>query len=257
VNLAFWTLTAVAFFAGLAAVFGVRAVLPPKTPWEECAAISVVLHAGWLFAIRRDRPPWTYLPAGLCCWLFSWAGLRAWSRALPAWEIALVTEAAAFGLAWIGAWRRPPSERSPADSTVHVPVPAQGPSPDTPGPRPWPRWWAPDPHRQALRAVASDARLDGLRVDVLHAQNNAALDAWRGRCGHEQERYSFLNSVHGAMERAFLTRLREIDPEHGEASQEVRDSLKQRALAELAAAMNRASKVEVPAARDEVRGAAR
>jgi hypothetical protein len=121
--------------------------------------------------------------------------------------------------------------------------------------------------RSRARDLALEARLDVFQDDLrairianevlnraatMRAVEAAETAIFEIRCSGETARFSILNRTHLAMTRCFLRQLEMYESFRGQASPEVIDALKERALNEFTARMNRASKSDVEFSKTDI-----
>jgi len=121
--------------------------------------------------------------------------------------------------------------------------------------------WSPEARvRAQARQASLEARLDIFRDDLrairianevlnraatMRAVEAAETAIFEIRCLGETARLAILNRTHLEMTRQFLAQLETIESFRGRVSTEILDALKERALNEFTARMNRASKADV------------
>lgn len=121
--------------------------------------------------------------------------------------------------------------------------------------------------RGEAREASLQARLDIFRDDLravrianevlnraatMRAVEAAETAIFEIRCAGETARLAILNRAHLEMTRQFLAQLETIEGFRGRVSAEVLDALKERALNEFCARMNRASKADVEFSKSEI-----
>lgn len=121
--------------------------------------------------------------------------------------------------------------------------------------------------RLEARQASLQARLDIFRDDLrairianevlnraatMRAVEAAETAIFEIRCAGETARLAILNRTHLEMTRQFLAQLEAIEGFRGRVSAEVLDALKERALNEFCARMNRASKADVEFSKSEI-----
>jgi hypothetical protein len=134
--------------------------------------------------------------------------------------------------------------------------------------RPFELPWSPEARvRSQARAAALEARLDIFRDDLrsirianevlnraatMRAVEAAETAIFEIRCLGETARFAILNRTHLEMTQHFLAQIEAIEGFRGRVSNEIIDALKERALAEFTARMNRASKADIEFAKNDI-----
>jgi hypothetical protein len=90
------------------------------------------------------------------------------------------------------------------------------------------------------------------RAETMRAVEAAEAAIFEIRCIGETARFAILNRTHLDMTRQFLDQLENIESFRGRVSNEILDALKERALNEFTARMNRASKSDVEFSKSEI-----
>lgn len=121
--------------------------------------------------------------------------------------------------------------------------------------------------RSKARDLSVEARLDIFKDDLrairianevlnraatMRAVEAAEAAIFEIRCLGETARFSILNRTHLDMTRQFLEQLESIESFRGRVSNEVLDALKERALNEFTARMNRASKADLEFSKSDI-----
>jgi hypothetical protein len=121
--------------------------------------------------------------------------------------------------------------------------------------------------RSKARELSIEARLDVFKDDLrairianevlnraatMRAVEAAEAAIFEIRCLGETVRFAILNRTHLEMTRQFLEQLESIESFRGRVSNEILDALKERALNEFTARMNRASKADVEFSKSEI-----
>lgn len=121
--------------------------------------------------------------------------------------------------------------------------------------------------RSKARDLSIEARLDVFKDDLrairianevlnraatMRAVEAAEAAIFEIRCLGETARFTILNRTHLDMTRQFLEQLESIESFRGRVSNEILDALKERALNEFTARMNRASKADVEFSKTEI-----
>jgi len=128
--------------------------------------------------------------------------------------------------------------------------------------------WSPEARvRAQARQASLEARLDIFRDDLrairianevlnraatMRAVEAAETAIFEIRCLGETARLAILNRTHLEMTRQFLAQLETIESFRGRVSTEILDALKERALNEFTARMNRASKADVEFSKGDI-----
>jgi hypothetical protein len=108
-----------------------------------------------------------------------------------------------------------------------------------------------DIFRDDLRAVRIANEVLN-RAATMRAVEAAETAIFEIRCAGQTARLAILNRAHLEMTRQFLAQLEAIENFRGRISTEVLDALKERALNEFCARMNRASKADVEFSKPEI-----
>jgi len=121
--------------------------------------------------------------------------------------------------------------------------------------------------RSKARDLSIEARLDVFKDDLrairianevlnraatMRAVEAAEAAIFEIRCLGETARFAILNRTHLEMTRQFLEQLESTESFRGRVSNEILDALKERALNEFTARMNRASKADVEFSKSEI-----
>jgi hypothetical protein len=128
--------------------------------------------------------------------------------------------------------------------------------------------WSPEARTRAqARELSLQARLDIFRDDLrairianevlnraatMRAVEAAESAIFEIRCLGETARFAILNRTHLEMTWQFLNQLESIEAFRGRVSTEILDALKERALNEFSARMNRASKADIEFSKAEI-----
>src|SRR5437667_8676759 len=128
--------------------------------------------------------------------------------------------------------------------------------------------WSPEARaRSQARAASIEARFDIFKDDLrairianevlnraatMRAVEAAETAIFEIRCAGESARFAILNRAHLEMTRQFLMQLETLEGFRGRVSNEILDALKERALSEFSARMNRASKADIEFSKNEI-----
>jgi hypothetical protein len=130
----------------------------------------------------------------------------------------------------------------------------------------WP-WSREGRARSQARDLSLQARLDVFKDDLrairianevlnraatMRAVEAAETAIFEIRCLGETARFAILNRTHLEMTRQFLSQLETLESFRGRVTTEILDALKERALNEFTARMNRASKADVEFAKADI-----